>query len=121
LQKSLGFSLYWWLSSVSKSKVMTQVCTWEVKCGVLFWSFKSCCLCWDVLFITSGTKKITHTQVLTSFSLQLFLCNYSSQIRVILLKPDLYWFPISHLCEVLFLSGMKNRTWPYFPSLMLGF
>jgi hypothetical protein len=27
LQKSLGFSLYWWLSSVSKSKVMTQVCT----------------------------------------------------------------------------------------------
>jgi len=52
--------------SVSKSKVMTQICTCEVKREVLFWSFKSCPLCWDVLFFTSvtcaGTKKITHTR-----------------------------------------------------------
>jgi hypothetical protein len=78
LQKSLGFCLCSWLFSVSKSKVMTQICTCEVKCEVLFWSFKSCPLCWVVLFFTSvtlaSTKKITHTHQYSHLSLYSCLC-----------------------------------------------
>ena len=114
------FFLCCWLFSVSKSKLMTQICTCKVKREVLFWN-----LCWDVLFFTSvacaGTKKITHTSVLTSFSLQLSLCNYPSQIRVILLKPDLYWFRNALLCKVSFFVRNEEENMNLFSSLMFGF